>query len=181
MSVISIIGRYNPSVRIIDIVLHTTYVVCANFTHKWRDLQLKVDSERNFSWQFYLLLKVFAKNLLKENRRRNIFIFNFVLTSGLGGSNPGFTSTKPTHYLLEYGDFGECLCLSINVNKLFTFFVFVYFVYVCVCSDVVVCLLIYSCFSFTDDFYLFVDHVNMSNVLFFMLLFIILITPFPFS
>ena len=25
---------------------HTTYVVCVNFIHKWRDLQFKVDSER---------------------------------------------------------------------------------------------------------------------------------------
>ena len=34
--------------------------VCVNFIHKWRDLQFKLDSERqislrNFSWQFYLL------------------------------------------------------------------------------------------------------------------------------
>ena len=56
-----IIGYYNPSVRIIDLVSHTIYVVCVNFIHKWRDdLQFKVDSERqiffkNFSWQFYLL------------------------------------------------------------------------------------------------------------------------------
>ena len=55
-----IIGRYNPSVRIIDLVSHTTYVVCVNFIHKWRDQQFNVDSERqiflrNFSWQFYLL------------------------------------------------------------------------------------------------------------------------------
>ena len=34
-----IIGHYNPSVRIIDLVPHTTYVVCVNFIHKWRDLQ----------------------------------------------------------------------------------------------------------------------------------------------
>ena len=33
------IGYYNPSVRIIDLVSHTTYVVCVNFIHKWRDLQ----------------------------------------------------------------------------------------------------------------------------------------------
>ena len=26
-----IIGHYNPSVRIIDVVSHTTYVVCVNF------------------------------------------------------------------------------------------------------------------------------------------------------
>ena len=52
-----IIGHYNPSVRMIDLVSHTTYVVCVNFIHKWRQLQFKVDSERqiflrNFSWQF---------------------------------------------------------------------------------------------------------------------------------
>ena len=28
-----IIGHYNPSVRIIDLVSHTTYVVCANFLY----------------------------------------------------------------------------------------------------------------------------------------------------
>ena len=28
-----IIGHYNPSVRIIDLVSHTTYVVCVNFLY----------------------------------------------------------------------------------------------------------------------------------------------------
>ena len=37
-----IIGHYNPSLRIIDLISHTTYVVCVNFLHKWRDLQFKV-------------------------------------------------------------------------------------------------------------------------------------------
>ena len=32
---------------------------------------------RNFSWQFYLLLKVFGRNLLRENRRRNTFCILF--------------------------------------------------------------------------------------------------------
>ena len=32
-----IIGRYNPSTRIIDLVSHTPYVVCVTFLHKWRD------------------------------------------------------------------------------------------------------------------------------------------------
>ena len=31
-----IIGHYNPSVRIIDLVSHTTYVMCVNFRHKCR-------------------------------------------------------------------------------------------------------------------------------------------------
>ena len=34
-----IIGHYNPSLRIMDLVSHTTYVVSVNFIHKWRDLQ----------------------------------------------------------------------------------------------------------------------------------------------
>ena len=29
-----IIGHYNSSVRIIDLVSHTTYVACVNFIHK---------------------------------------------------------------------------------------------------------------------------------------------------
>ena len=34
-----IIGHYNPSVTIIDLVSHTTYVVCVNCIYMWRDLQ----------------------------------------------------------------------------------------------------------------------------------------------
>ena len=30
-----IIGYYNPSVKIIDLVSHTSYVVCIDFIHKW--------------------------------------------------------------------------------------------------------------------------------------------------
>ena len=41
-----VISHYNRSVRCIDQVSHTTYVVCVNFIHKWRDLQSKVDFER---------------------------------------------------------------------------------------------------------------------------------------
>ena len=40
-----IIGHYNPSFRIIDLVYHISYVVCVNFIHKWRHLHFKVDSE----------------------------------------------------------------------------------------------------------------------------------------
>ena len=36
-----IIGHCNPSVRIIDIVSYTTFVVCVNLIHKWQDLWFK--------------------------------------------------------------------------------------------------------------------------------------------
>ena len=42
---IYIIGHYNPSVRIIDLVSHNTYDVCVNFICKLRGLQFNVESE----------------------------------------------------------------------------------------------------------------------------------------
>ena len=74
-----IIGHYNPSVRIINIVSHTSYIVCVNFIHKWQDLHFKVDSEqqiflRNFSWQICLFtLRVFASNLLRRKSPKKYF------------------------------------------------------------------------------------------------------------
>ena len=49
-----LIGHYDPSVRIIDLVSHTTYILCAlilcaqSFRHNDRFL-------RNLSWQIYLM------------------------------------------------------------------------------------------------------------------------------
>ena len=67
------------------------------------------DFLRNFSWQFYFLftLRVFARNLLRGNRRRNSF--RILVWCLAWASNPGFTSNKPTHYLLNYGDFSLLL------------------------------------------------------------------------
>ena len=33
VAITCLIGQHNPSVRIIDLVSHTTYVVCVNFIH----------------------------------------------------------------------------------------------------------------------------------------------------
>ena len=90
-----IIGHYNPLVRIIDLISHTTYVVCVDFIHKWRDLQFKVGSERQIFCQFYLFLRVFARNVLRGNRWRNTFRISFWCLTW--DSNPGFSSNKPTH------------------------------------------------------------------------------------
>ena len=51
------------------------------------------DFSRNFFMAGLFTLRVFARNLLRGNRRRNIFISYFVLIPDL------------THYLLDYGDF----------------------------------------------------------------------------
>ena len=91
-----IIGHYNPSVRIIDIVSHSTYVVCVHFIYKWRDLQFKVNSERQillrkFLW-YLLTHRVFPRNLRRDNRRRNTFYILFWCQAW--GSNPGLSSNK---------------------------------------------------------------------------------------
>ena len=36
----------NLSVRIVNLVFHTTYVVCVNFMREWQYLQFKVDPKR---------------------------------------------------------------------------------------------------------------------------------------
>ena len=105
-----IIGYYNPSVRIIDLVSHTTYVVCVNFIHKCRGTySLKSTPNDRFLEKLFMAilftLRVFARNLLRGNRRRNTFLISFWCLAW--GSNPGFSSNKPTHYLLDHGDFKE--------------------------------------------------------------------------
>ena len=71
---IFIIGHYN-------LVLRITYVVCFNFIHKWRDLQFKVDSERLIFEKLFLAIlftfRIFARNLLRGSRQRNILTFSF--------------------------------------------------------------------------------------------------------
>ena len=93
-----IIGHYNPSVRIIDLVSHTSYVGCVNFIQKWR----QVDSERQIFEKLFMAiwftLGVFARNLLRGYRRRNTFRILFWCLACV--SNPGFSSNKPTNYLL---------------------------------------------------------------------------------
>ena len=82
-----IIGHYNPSVRIIDLVSHATYVVCVNFIHQWRDLQFKVDSERQIFWEtfhrnFYLLSEFLPEICWEEIAEEILFIFRFDVWPG---------------------------------------------------------------------------------------------------
>ena len=67
-----LIGHYNHSVRIIDLVSHTTYVVCIDCIHKWRDLQFKVGSEQQ------ILEKQIERNLPKK------YFLYFLLLPALG-------------------------------------------------------------------------------------------------
>ena len=39
-----------------NLVAHTTYVMCLHFRHEWRDLQLKVDFERQISVKIFMAI-----------------------------------------------------------------------------------------------------------------------------
>ena len=77
--------------------------------------------EKLFHGKFIFTLRVFARNLLRGNRRRNIFC---ILIWRLAyATNPGFTSNKSTYYLLDYGDFHfhstHIVCVN-SVHEWFT-------------------------------------------------------------
>ena len=61
-----------------DLASHTTYVVCVNFIHKWRNLQFKLDSERQICEKLLMAIlftiRIFARNLQRGNLQRNIFV-----------------------------------------------------------------------------------------------------------
>ena len=83
----NIIGHDNPTVRIIDLVSHTTYVVCVNFIHKWRDLQFKVDSKRQISWEAFHGNSIYSQSFCQkfaERKSPKKYISYFILMSGLG-------------------------------------------------------------------------------------------------
>ena len=69
---------------------------------------------RNFSWQFYFILRVFAWNPLIGRRLRNI-LTHYVCVQDVwaGGLNRGPTFNNITHYLLDHGDFWY----SLNSNS----------------------------------------------------------------
>ena len=94
-----IIGHYNPSARIIDLVSNNTYVVCVNFIQYRRDLQFKVDSERQTFWETFYgsfnLLSGFLLEICWEQIAEEIlFVCRFWCLAW--DLNAGFTSNKTT-------------------------------------------------------------------------------------
>ena len=88
---------------------HTTYVVCVHFIRKWRSYSLTSTANARFLRNFFMAglftVRVFTRNLPRGNRRRNILFFYISFRCLTWDTKPGFTSNKPTHYLLDYGHF----------------------------------------------------------------------------
>ena len=88
-NIINIIGHYYE----LWIKFVTSLLQSVNFIHQWRD---------DLLFYFIFTLKNFAWNLQRGNRRINTFSILFWCVAW--GSNPSFTSNKPTYYLLNCSD-----------------------------------------------------------------------------
>ena len=96
------ISYYNPSVRIIHIFFSPLMLCVFILNISGRTYILKSTPNDRFYKKFFMAIlftiRVFARNLLRGNCRRNIFFSYFALI------DHGPMSNKPTHYLLDYGD-----------------------------------------------------------------------------
>ena len=93
---IYIIGHYNPSVGIIDL---TPLMLCVFILYgSGRTYSLKSTPNFRFFEKLFMAilftLRIFVCNLLRGNHRINIFCILFWCLAW--GSNPGFSSNKPT-------------------------------------------------------------------------------------
>ena len=89
-----------------DLVSHIIYIVCINFIHEWWDLQLKVDYVRQIFEKLFhvnfIYFRIFLRNLLRESPEKICFLISFCCRNR--DLSRGLTSSKSTHYILNYGD-----------------------------------------------------------------------------
>ena len=79
------------------------------FAHHFRFVRLNAQTANDSFFEklymailfYFLFYRARARNMLRGNRRRNTFCILFWWLAW--DSNPGFTSNKPTLYLLDYG------------------------------------------------------------------------------
>ena len=96
-----IFGHYNLSGRIIDLVSHTTYICVLILCMSGGVFRFKPTAYnrflKSFSWQILFTL-ILVTNMLRGGHLKNTLSFSWrCLTCDM--------SNKPTHYLLDYGNF----------------------------------------------------------------------------
>ena len=88
------------------------------FIHKWLDLQSTLNDrffERRFMAILFVLSEFLPEICWKEITEKNTFCILFWCLAWV--SNNGFSSNKPTHYLLDHGDFMRGWGWAIVSNK----------------------------------------------------------------
>ena len=88
---------------------HTTHVVYVNFIRERRDLQFNVDSKRQiFEKLFhgsYIYTQRFCQKSAESKSPKKYFLY-YIFDDWVGIRTQAFASNKPTHYMLDHGDFG---------------------------------------------------------------------------
>ena len=83
-----IIDHQNPSMRIIGLVSHTTYVGYVNFIHKWRGTySLKSTPKDKFFEKLFMAVLIYSQSFCQKSAERKSpkkYFLYFVLISGLG-------------------------------------------------------------------------------------------------
>ena len=73
-----------------SILLHYLVFYSTNNIHEWRDLQFKVDSERQIFEKLFIAIFFYSKNFYQKalSRRRNIFSYCIMLEMSVLGFKP---------------------------------------------------------------------------------------------
>ena len=83
-----IIGHYNPSVRIIDLVTHTTYVVCVLILYTSDGIySLNSTPNGRFFEKPFMAIFIYSQNFCQkfaERKSPKKYFSHFVLMSGIG-------------------------------------------------------------------------------------------------
>ena len=90
-----------------NLISHTAYVVCVNFLYmSCETYSLKSTPKDRFLEKLFMAV-LFALR---------VFVRNF-------DTDLGLTSDKPTHYLLDHGDFNHVIRFIIGINSYFPHFI----------------------------------------------------------
>ena len=87
---------------------YTTHVACVNFIREWRDLQFNVDSERQIFEKLFLGRFIYSQSFCQksdEKKSSKKYFSYFIFDDWPGTQTHTFASNKPTHNILDHGDF----------------------------------------------------------------------------
>ena len=87
---------------------HHSFCVCVNFIRGWRDLQFEVDSERQIFRETFHVNFIYSQSFFQKPTERKSPKKYFSYLNGwwlTGIRTQSFEYNKPTHYILDHGDF----------------------------------------------------------------------------
>ena len=97
-----------PFSQYYDLGSHTTHVVCVKFIREWWDLQFNVDSKRQIFEKLFHGRFIYSQSFCQKSAERKSakkYYSYLIFDNWPGIRTRAFASNKPTHYILDQGDF----------------------------------------------------------------------------